>query len=132
MIMFFISTLSFFAALAASAELYPTGSAAIWELVNCVRNSDGHQTEEAWRWDAGNPPSTYRDPSYKVTLVDGSGYFWEGKTTPWYDAQQNRDFDAFIMDGVSTNQDGPLGVSTTIDGNGQVLGRLSSCHINIC
>jgi hypothetical protein len=130
--MFFRSTLSLLVAFVAvaCAEPFPTGSATVWELVNCWRNSDGHQSGEVWRWDPGNPPSTYNNPNFKATVFDGGPYYWQAKTTVWHDPKSNQFRNAYIMDGVSSTQNGPLGISTASNGDGTGYhGRLNSYHL---
>jgi hypothetical protein len=131
--MFYFPTLSLliisFAAVI-SAEPPPTGSATVWELVNCWRNADGYQSSEVWRWDPGNTVSTFNNPNWKTTIFEGGSYFWQAKTTFWFDPKSNKLRNAHIMDGVSSNNNGLIGIS--LDGNFPKPGshgRLNSHHL---
>jgi len=125
--MFFVRVLALsgLAALVAGSPSYPSGPATIWEMINCVRNSDGYQTQEMWKWDQNNPPSDYNSPNYKTTVVSGGPYYWEAKHTSWKDSD-GFEHVAYIMDGVSPNQGpNPLGISLNyVIGENLPRGRL--------
>jgi hypothetical protein len=103
-----------------AAESYPSGGngATIWEFVNCVENSNGLQFETAIRWDNGNPPTGTGGPNAYYSVVWGGSYYWEGQTTSFTDYDSGAVHQAYIFPGVSTNQDGPLGIQVSSESSG--------------
>lgn len=63
------------------AEPYPSGDTTIWEFVNCVEDSTGYETAEAWIWWVGNHPSTTSPPNGKYKVFEGGPYYWENAVT---------------------------------------------------
>lgn len=96
------------------AEKYPTGSANVWEFVDCVRNSDGYQTAEAWQWLTGNAPTDTGAPSWKYKVVEGGSYYWEGKSTSFYDRESLRIFSLSLL---------PFSICSFLDRSGVHLRR---------
>jgi hypothetical protein len=85
--------------------------------VNCVQDSTGYQTSEAWGYNPGNLPGHESLPDWKWKVHQGETFFWEDSISEWADDAGN-DHRAYIFANAGSNNDGPQGIQISSEGTG--------------